>query len=198
MGSREQILAALRGAQMEQVPHPDLAGLGCVPADAAAALAKQLEAAGGACWQVGSTEELAARLEAEPAFKYAARRYCTYPDLPPGNVEADAETESTALDGLDVAVIPGELAVAENGAVWVSHDNLAHRALPFICKHLYLVVPENALVPDMHAAYARLRAEHKYGGCFIAGPSKTADIEQCLVIGAQGPKTATVILLGSS
>ena len=51
-------------------------------------------------------------------------------------------------------------------------------------------------VSDMHAAYARL-AERPIGyGMFIAGPSKTADIEQALVIGAHGPRSCTVLLVG--
>jgi L-lactate dehydrogenase complex protein LldG len=34
-------------------------------------------------------------------------------------------------------------------------------------------------------------------GVFVAGPSKTADIEQILVIGAHGPRSLTVLLVPS-
>lgn len=51
----------------------------------------------------------------------------------------------------------------------------------------------------MHAAYDRiaaLEAAAAYGfSTFIAGPSKTADIEQSLVLGAHGPISLTVFLL---
>ena len=57
-----------------------------------------------------------------------------------------------------------------------------------------LVVPAGALVADLHAAYERLRFEGPGLGVFVAGPSKTADIEQALVIGAQGPRSTTVLL----
>ena len=92
------------------------------------------------------------------------------------------------------AILPGQLGVAENGAVWVAEEGMGWRALPFLAEHLVLVLRTNDLVPHMHAAYARI-SPGDYG-VFIAGPSKTADIEQHLVLGAQGPLAHTVIILG--
>jgi L-lactate dehydrogenase complex protein LldG len=47
----------------------------------------------------------------------------------------------------------------------------------------------------MHDAYAQI-GENEYGfGAFIGGPSKTADIEQALVMGAHGPITMTVFII---
>jgi L-lactate dehydrogenase complex protein LldG len=99
------------------------------------------------------------------------------------------------LELLDLAVFEGILGVAENGAIWVNESSLTHRAAPFITQHLVLLIREDQLVDKMHEAYKRLRS-HDYGhGVFIAGPSKTADIEQSLVIGAHGPKSLLVIIL---
>jgi L-lactate dehydrogenase complex protein LldG len=198
MGSRERIFAALRGTQIPEAPRPDLSGLGCITEDLATTFTKQLEAAGGRCWQVESLAEFRAKLGLDPGFQSAARRYSTIPGIMECNIACEADTDGASLDGLDLALLQGELAVAENGAVWLSHDALAHRALPFICSSLYLVVDASLLVPDLHAAYAHLHAVGRTGGSFIAGPSKTADIEQCLVIGAQGPKQATVVLVASA
>jgi len=83
--------------------------------------------------------------------------------------------------------------VAENGAVWVPEKNMIHRALPFIAQHLVLVVPASRLVATMHDAYASIAELGGYG-VFIAGPSKTADIEQSLVVGAHGARSMTVVL----
>ena len=51
-------------------------------------------------------------------------------------------------------------------------------------------------VNNMHEAYARFDMDPNYNlGTFISGPSKTADIEQALVMGAQAARGVTVILL---
>ena len=99
------------------------------------------------------------------------------------------------LENVDLAIIPAQFAVAENGAVWVTDELLPARVLPFICQHLVAVVNRKDLVATMHEAYDFI-GNAGYGfGAFIAGPSKTADIEQSLVLGAHGPKTMTVFLL---
>ena len=85
--------------------------------------------------------------------------------------------------------------MAENGAVWVDPSELAHRVVLFIAEHLVLVVRESQLVHNMHQAYERLGTDLPGYGLFISGPSKTADIEQSLVIGAQGPRSLHVCLV---
>ncbi len=109
------------------------------------------------------------------------------------------ETDKLILEQLDVAVLRGAFVVAENAAVWLPEANMLHRALPFIAQHLVLVVSRDALVPNMHVAYQRIdpkRTGTPFAGygTFIAGPSKTADIEQSLVIGAHGARSLMVVL----
>jgi L-lactate utilization protein LutC len=59
------------------------------------------------------------------------------------------------------------------------------------------VVPRAQIVNHMHEAYAKLQFPGAGYGLFISGPSKTADIEQSLVIGAHGPRSLTVVLVGA-
>lgn len=99
------------------------------------------------------------------------------------------------LEGIEVAIMEGSVGVAENGAIWVHEKNMVHRALPFICQHLILVLPINKIVSTMHEAYANIDLTRHGYGAFIAGPSKTADIEQALVIGAHGPRSLKVYLV---
>lgn len=117
----------------------------------------------------------------------------TLPDL-----TSEVNLQNSAPDALvdvDIAVIGGQVGVAENGAVWVTEANCVHRVLPFIAQHLVLVLPEDRIVRNMHEAYAQIKIDDTGFGVFIAGPSKTADIEQSLVIGAQGARSLTIILI---
>ena len=99
------------------------------------------------------------------------------------------------LEKVDRAYIRGAVGVAENGAVWVYESQMKNRVLPFICQHLVLVIDKKDIVATMHEAYDTIDAGSEGFGVFIAGPSKTADIEQSLVIGAHGARSATVYIL---
>jgi L-lactate dehydrogenase complex protein LldG len=96
---------------------------------------------------------------------------------------------------LDLAILKGQFGVAENGAIWLDDSELRLRAIPFITEHLVIVISRDSLVATMHQAYDRIGDQHSGFGLFIAGPSKTADIEQSLVIGAHGAKSLMVVLI---
>ena len=98
------------------------------------------------------------------------------------------------LEMIEIAVLQAEFGVAENGAVWISDNYLPHRVLPFITQNLAFVISRKDIVNNMHEAYARLKDTTGWG-CFISGPSKTADIEQSLVIGAHGARSMVIFLV---
>ena len=109
-------------------------------------------------------------------------------------MEVDAESGVPDLQKIDIAILKATLAVAENGALWLAEKDCPHRVLPFITQHLILLVEENKIVQNMHQAYQQISLAENSFGVFIAGPSKTADIEQSLVIGAQGARSLKVII----
>lgn len=101
------------------------------------------------------------------------------------------------LQNTDVAILRAEFGVAENGAIWITDSTMIDRALPFICLHLVLVIRKSEIVPTMHEAYEKIAGARYEFGTFIAGPSKTADIEQSLVLGAHGAKTMTCVIVSA-
>lgn len=109
--------------------------------------------------------------------------------------DANAVTTPHELEDVELAIIEGEFGVAENGAVWVKNPHNKHRALYFLAKQLLIIVKKDALVETMHEAYEKVSFEEAGYGVFISGPSKTADIEQSLVIGAHGPTDACVLFV---
>jgi len=118
--------------------------------------------------------------------------YCTL-----GNFDANNSKDVHELKDIDLAIVKGNFAVAENGAIWMKNEDNRHRALYFIAQNIVIVIDENELLNNMHEAYERIDFENSGYGVFISGPSKTADIEQSLVIGAHGPKTGYVIFIKS-
>jgi L-lactate dehydrogenase complex protein LldG len=96
---------------------------------------------------------------------------------------------------VDIAIIRGGVAVAENGTIWVTEKNMGNRMLPFSCEQLVIVIEAKDIVNNMHEAYDKINIAEDGYGVFIAGPSKTADIEQSLVIGAHGPVSFLVFIL---
>jgi L-lactate dehydrogenase complex protein LldG len=132
-----------------------------------------------------------------------ARSICSVlPEVIPGNVNMAAISDPHDLADVDLAILPGELAVAENAAVWVTGAQVPQRVAYFLSQHVVLVVPRARVVNNMHEAYDWLHQDAGAGGpfatarwgTFMSGPSKTADIEQALVIGAHGARSLHVFL----
>ena len=97
------------------------------------------------------------------------------------------------LDGTDVSVVAGSVGCAENACIWIP-QTMKQRAVCFICEYLVIILDRNNIVSNMHEAYSRIEMPELGFGAFISGPSKTADIEQALVYGAQSFCGVTIIL----
>ena len=108
--------------------------------------------------------------------------------------DPDTVAEPTELNGTDLAVVRGEIGVAENGCVWIP-QNVKEKALYFISEYLVIVLDKTNVVNNMHEAYEKITMNEYGFGAFISGPSKTADIEQALVVGAHGARGVTVLLI---
>jgi len=190
MNSRIRILQAIRQAAIAPLPQPEIARFEN-PADWAT-FATAAQIAGAKVVQDGSLAEACQRLQ----LHTGKRILNAVPDLANFGETPDPQLDPHTLADVEAVLLKGRFGVAENGAVWLRENDLVVRALPFICRHLYILLEISAILPDMHAAYAHIDQENPNFGLFICGPSKTADIEQSLVIGAHGALSATIIGIG--
>jgi L-lactate dehydrogenase complex protein LldG len=197
MAARDQILSDLRRNAQPGAPRPVVDGVGAKFPDLPARLAEAVTAVGGTLVRVPDLAAADAALRALPIHHEAKRIASLVPGVGAASFDPATVKDPHELEGLDLSVLPGSIAVAENGAVWIEGASLPHHALVVIPEHVALVVKVADIVPDLHAAYAELDlAGRPRWGLFMAGPSKTADIEQSLVIGAHGARSLVVLLVG--
>ena len=140
-------------------------------------------------------------LRSKDGYASAQERVSLVEGIGDSTYEESTLSQPSQLANLDWAILPGEFGVAENGAIWVTGLAARHRAVYFLCEHLVLVLSASQILHNMHQAYQRIAGfgsdDRPPFGAFVAGPSKTADIEQSLVIGAQGPRSLDVLLVGN-
>lgn len=194
MTSREEILAKIKTNQPGPRALP--ADLSTAPGgmDSLTQFKTVLTTIGGAVVEVTNFEEIAQYIQRE--FKDKKRLISTLPELTSVTESGWQNNDPHSYEDVDLAIIKAHFGVAENAALWITEDLMHQRAVPFICQQLAVVVNKVDIVATMHDAYSKI-GDAEYGfGSFIAGPSKTADIEQSLVLGAHGPKSMTVFLLG--
>ena len=193
--SRTEILASLRAAQPPLLPLPELASVGVRFGDVVQQFAKSVGEVGGKCVLLGQGARLEDELARVPEYASARKVVSLVAGVAKANVNLASVADAHELEDVDYCVIPGLLGVAENGAVWITERGTRHRAVWFLAQHLGLVLPASAIVHDMHQAYGALTVGGPGFATFMSGPSKTADIEQSLVMGAQGPRSCTVFVV---
>ena len=191
MNSRSKILEELEKDKRPESLLPELPEPESTLPDAIEKFKTVLESIGGNAVLVNHWDEI--DLYLNHRFSKGERRINCIPDL--GAVTVFGQ-DPHGLENVALTILQGHFGVAENGAVWITDDFVGDRALPFICEHLAVVIQASDILPTLHEAYDRIGKSNYNFGTFIAGPSKTADIEQSLVLGAHGPKSMTVFLIG--
>jgi L-lactate dehydrogenase complex protein LldG len=197
MSSRETILTAVKANQPERTALPDLSLFEHRATGSLQKFATVLTGIGGRIAYVWGYDEIARIINEQYGKEVRIVSPLTeLRTLSPENLAGLASIHD--LRDVEIAILKAHFAVAENGAVWITENEMLHRVLPFVTQHLAIVINEDDIVPTMHHAYELIN-KITYGfGAFIAGPSKTADIEQSLVIGAHGPRSMTVFVITSA
>lgn len=194
--SKQSILKAIRDQKLPKLAHPGLQKEKISYDDPLGHFKATLESVGGAWHEVSSESDIESQLQSVETYTESREVYSRLPGIEKANIDLDAITDPHEVETIDFAILRGEFAVAENAAIWVTDAGIKHRVVYFIVQHLALVFPKSEIINNMHDAYERLSFTKPEFGCFISGPSKTADIEQSLVIGAHGPRSLQVFLVG--
>ncbi len=193
MNARDAILAGLRAQVVDPVALPPLTGEWVRYTDPVEQFCAAVGQAAGSVVPVSASADVTQVISELDVVRQAMVR-CSLVSGVQGNFAGS--TDPHAFRHVDVLIVAAELGVAENGAVWIGTGAVKVRAALFLAQHLVVLLPRAEIVDNLHQAYERIGAALSLGGygCFISGPSKTADIEQALVVGAHGPRSLTIVL----
>lgn len=193
MSNKEDILKRYRANVRQKFDMPDLTDIkGVAYPDPLAQFVTMSEAVGGRVVEVkdGQTVDGLIR-ELYPDAREIASNL---PEVTIATRNPDTVASAADLNGTDVGVIRGMFGVAENGCIWIPQQ-MKEKAVCFISENLIILLPKSQIVNNMHEAYRRIEFNDYGYGTFISGPSKTADIAQVLVMGAQAARSVTVFLI---
>ena len=195
MSSKEDILKRYRANVREQYDMPDLSDIKAVTyPDPLLQFMNMTKSVGGNAIEVEQGRDINELIrELYPDAKEIASNL---PEITIATRNPDTVGRARDLNGTDVGVVRGSFGVAENACVWIPQQ-MKEKAVCFISENLVILLPKSQIVNNMHEAYKRIQFDETYDGygTFISGPSKTADIAQVLVMGAQAARSATVLLL---
>ena len=205
MSSKEDILKKYRANVREKFDMPDLSDIKATTyPDPLLQFMNMTKSVGGNAIEVEKGRDINELIkELYPDAKEIASNL---PEITIATRNPDDVGRARDLNGTDIGVVRGVFGVAENACVWIPQQ-MKEKAVMFISENLVILLDKKQIVNNMHEAYKRLsdqansqeplaKSFNDYGyGSFISGPSKTADIAQVLVMGAQAARSATVLLL---
>jgi L-lactate dehydrogenase complex protein LldG len=191
--SREAILEAIRSSlPKNKVEHPRIPVFQRSDRPLRSEFEQHLQQAGGIAHDVGTVAEAEAKLM---TLHPRAMVICSAVPEIPGTRRVEEVRDPHELADVDVGIVRAQFGVAESGAVWLTQEDLVADALAFLSQHLIVLLDPEQIVPDTHEAYRRVRLDETAFGCFMMGPSATADVEASLVHGAQGARSLNVFFL---
>jgi L-lactate dehydrogenase complex protein LldG len=189
MGTREQILEAVRTSKREFVQLPVIPNFAEDPKD----LSEKFESA---------LKRLAGVVVHDPPKDFdqflrktfpAATTICSTAPEVQGNMRVEDIGEWSSAAKIDVTIVRSPLGVAETGSVLLSEDELVVNTIGFLAHDIVILLDPKAIVPDIHAAYQHPYFRDKAYAVLMSGPSGSADIGGKTVHPAQGVMTLTVI-----
>ena len=193
MASKEDILKKYRANIREQFDMPDLSDIKAITyPNPLMQFMNMTKSVGGNAIEVEKDCDINALIR--ELYPDAREIASNLPEITIATRNPDKVGRARDLNGTDVGVIRGVFGVAENACVWIP-QTMKEKAVCFISEHLIILLKKSEIVNNMHEAYRRIQFNDYGYGTFISGPSKTADIAQVLVMGAQAARSATILLL---
>jgi len=207
LSSKEKMLSNVRGALLHQTrqPYPNLENNDSyyqVPDEPLEILfATEFTAVSGQFVFCETEKECVDTLKELVAHKQWSAISCPEPELHAlfDRYQFIQYESEAAVTTADAGIMLCEALIARTGSILVSSRQPGGRTLPIFPEVNIVIASTRQLVLDLQEGFARIRK--KYNGNFPSmvnlntGPSRTADIEKTLVLGAHGPREVYVFLI---
>lgn len=191
--SRASILARIRAAAHQPVPHPVVRPHS--PAgDPIENFSRALHSFDGRALRFPSRADALAWLRAELESRPEQPTVFSAVNDFAGTLGPADITDPHAAYLVDVCVAQGLYGVGETGSIWVTDRSLGLPAAALFSTDLFLLLDSARVLPGLDSAYRQIDIAATQYGAFYTGPSATADIEAVHVTGAQGEISLTALL----
>lgn len=102
---------------------------------------------------------------------------------------------ASVMKDIPLALVEAAWGVAETATVAFPYAGIESTQPHFLAETVVLLLKKERLLPHLKALFERLSPKEQRDLVLVTGPSRTADIEKILILGAHGPRRLVVILL---
>jgi L-lactate dehydrogenase complex protein LldG len=105
------------------------------------------------------------------------------------------EERKRKFSQIQAAIVHPTFAVADIGSLVFMYDDTGTSLPHFLCDVTFAVIFKDQILANQFELFEKVDFEKSKNMVFVAGPSRTADIEKVLVLGAHGPRRLIIILI---
>lgn len=202
MGSREEILSKIKATReaknlsIEVTKAPEASGLKVPEGELQAAFKKSLETVNGECYFAPDKSSCEQAIQQFIADNGVTTSIYTSPKLPLELANTQSIASADDLSKIEVGITSCDLLAAQTGTVLLSAKE-SRRLLGISPIHI-VVAKLSQMRATLDEAVKEMADKYKEQMpsqlTLITGPSRTADIEKTLILGAHGPKRLVVFI----
>jgi L-lactate dehydrogenase complex protein LldG len=109
--------------------------------------------------------------------------------------QIESNKKASNLARISTAVVDVDYAIADSATLVISFDKINSTLPLFLPDCVIALVRNKQLIANHFELFKKIKADWAKNMLLITGPSRTADIEKLLILGAHGPRRLVVIFI---
>jgi L-lactate dehydrogenase complex protein LldG len=167
---------------------------------------KEVETVSGECYILSSVHAAAEKLadllrlappagialDGDPVSRAAAEKLHEFPIFDAAELSPSERRSRLAMT--PAGLVTADFGIADTGTVILQFDAARSGWAHVLPETIFTLLPADRLLPNLHAFTRQADRERAKKMVLITGPSRTADIEKILILGAHGPRRLVVLI----